>query len=808
MEKIIRKFIKEQIKALHESKKHVVKYSKSNNTYQVWLGDEIVTDFATKERANAKAKNLNDLQNAKDVDKAQLKEAEVKGDIVNLHYKIDVYASPSDGDMSSVIDYVENNEVVSKYGIKVEVGKLEAGSQENESSVYVKFSFDRSKRGGTMTAIRLLRDVVLEPIKATNKAVIIDIEPKNFQPKIDYDQMAQQSAMDDRRQQGMDPGLEEAARELGYLDEIGNFHDPRMSGGSFDRLTAPNPKDQVFKKKYIGNGMYDIFKNGKKVKTIKGEGEANAWINNAKRELDEAGNLNELNSYEMGELPDFELLRKNVAQMLGVEVDDDVRSGMYSGKEGYYSRINPRDLIFWEKEQIEKLKQAFKKTNFESEDYEFEHNNIFDFEEDPGERTYPAGFNYFATEKIYGDDDRDNFPDFKEAYTSEWDPETAAKNLRIAKGIEPKYTTYTKGEKVTYLDHPAVITGVKEYNGKIYYSVSYDKGNGKTKASSILSTDGTIKSLEEAKSKEDQLKIARAAFEKAEMNGDIRGQELALAALDLIKNGSIKGLSKPSRLKEMASELGYLNEDEQLSKLLQLSKHADVRDGEEKISKLAAAWDRWNYDNGDKYDDLVTHLFMAAELLGDGYRKDAQMRLRMFNKDVVKIMGGLNEEKKNINEEKSSLFSQTLVDDIEKEIREIIGILEDGYNENVGYQEYKFEDGTGGFAFKWSHARNWGGRLSLSLSKDGNHTIEAVSYYDNRVFNAKTKFKSVQTWEDLSDDDLSNIFRKLQPYIKKNETLAKKALSDEAKAQSDYYANKPDTGRIGYGLSQQPRKRN
>ena len=66
----------------------------------------------------------------------------------------------------------------------------------------------------------------------------------------------------------------------------------------------------------------------------------------------------------------------------------------------------------------------------------------------------------------------------------------------------------------------------------------------------------------------------------------------------------------------MASELGYLNEDEQLSKLLQLSKHADVRDGEEKISKLAAAWDRWNYDNGDKYDYLVDHLFMAAELLG------------------------------------------------------------------------------------------------------------------------------------------------------------------------------------------------
>ena len=150
--------------------------------------------------------------------------------------------------------------------------------------------------------------------------------------------------------------------------------------------------------------------------------------------------------------------------------------------------------------------------------------------------------------------------------------------------------------------------------------------------------------------KEDQLKMAYAAYDKAEMDGDIRGQELALAALDLIKNGPMKGLSKPSRLKEMASELGYLNEDEQLSKLLQLSKHADVRDGEEKISKLAAAWDRWNYDNGDKYDDLVDHLFMAAELLGDGYRKEAHIRLKIFNKDVVKIMRGLSEEKEKIEE--------------------------------------------------------------------------------------------------------------------------------------------------------------
>ena len=53
---------------------HKVKYSKSNDTYQVWLGDEIVTDFATKERAEKEAKRLNHLQDIKRLDKTQMKE--------------------------------------------------------------------------------------------------------------------------------------------------------------------------------------------------------------------------------------------------------------------------------------------------------------------------------------------------------------------------------------------------------------------------------------------------------------------------------------------------------------------------------------------------------------------------------------------------------------------------------------------------------------------------------------------------------------------------------------------------------------
>ncbi len=53
------------------------------------------------------------------------------------------------------------------------------------------------------------------------------------------------------------------------------------------------------------------------------------------------------------------------------------------------------------------------------------------------------------------------------------------------------------GDKVTYLGHPAVVTATKEYNGRDFVSVSYDKGTGKTKASDILVKSGTVKAVNE-----------------------------------------------------------------------------------------------------------------------------------------------------------------------------------------------------------------------------------------------------------------------------------------------------------------------
>jgi hypothetical protein len=47
--------------------KYVVKYSKENNTYQVWEGDLLVTDFATKERAHEYVKKENSRQGLNEV---------------------------------------------------------------------------------------------------------------------------------------------------------------------------------------------------------------------------------------------------------------------------------------------------------------------------------------------------------------------------------------------------------------------------------------------------------------------------------------------------------------------------------------------------------------------------------------------------------------------------------------------------------------------------------------------------------------------------------------------------------------------
>ena len=164
--------------------------------------------------------------------------------------------------------------------------------------------------------------------------------------------------------------------------------------------------------------------------------------------------------------------------------------------------------------------------------------------------------------------------------------------------------------------------------------------------------------------------------------------------------------------------------------------------------------------------------------------------------------------------DQSKVFDQSEIDRIIGEVREITDILEDTYNADVNYKEFRFDDGTGGFQFQWAHSRNWGGRFGLSLNENGAHELSALSYYDKSSSGSENIrpnnpiILDIETWKDLDTSMLVEIWSQLKPMVIKNEAAAREALSREAKAQSDYYGSKADTGRIGYGLSSQPRRRN
>ena len=145
--------------------------------------------------------------------------------------------------------------------------------------------------------------------------------------------------------------------------------------------------------------------------------------------------------------------------------------------------------------------------------------------------------------------------------------------------------------------------------------------------------------------------------------------------------------------------------------------------------------------------------------------------------------------------DQTKIFDQGSLNDIEKQIRKEVGILKDEtmYNKRVEYSEYRFSNGTGGFKFAWSHNRSQGGNLGLTLAKDGNHTLYTQSWY------GKNKFGD----ENIDPKKLPTP----QKDIKKNEAGAQAALDAEAKGQAAHYGAKADTGRIGYGLSSQPRSR-
>ena len=124
-------------------------------------------------------------------------------------------------------------------------------------------------------------------------------------------------------------------------------------------------------------------------------------------------------------------------------------------------------------------------------------------------------------------------------------------------------------------------------------------------------------------------------------------------------------------------------------------------------------------------------------------------------KDLKKIQEFFSKPLNEGRIDQSQIFDQSEVDRIMGEVREITGILEDTYNKDVQYKEFRFDDGTGGFQFQWSHSRNWGGRFGLSLKENGAHELSALSYYDKSSSGSENIrpnnpiISDIETWKDL-----------------------------------------------------------
>ena len=258
---------------------------------------------------------------------------------------------------------------------------------------------------------------------------------------------------------------------------------------------------------------------------------------------------------------------------------------------------------------------------------------------------------------------------------------------------------FKKGDKVKYLGSPGVITNVKDYNGKTYYSVSYNKGTGRTKASDILSTDGSITELNEQRpmfqdtpNEFAYLDFKKWAYKnrtavkgiliKAVEDGRDPGTDIFLALrqvwLAWAKKNAKEWSSIPNKgpqgkdfgralavmmkkdnliIKRSGNKLTTLENKHLLSiyklneriyklneklarglkPLLQVGTTINKKVGEDALMKLSDKFDRIDDENAD---NIASHLNMAIELMQDGYAGQATRALKAFNKACKDVLRG------------------------------------------------------------------------------------------------------------------------------------------------------------------------
>jgi len=190
---------------------------------------------------------------------------------------------------------------------------------------------------------------------------------------------------------------------------------------------------------------------------------------------------------------------------------------------------------------------------------------------------------------------------------------------------------------------------------------------------------------------------------------------------------------------------------------------------------------------------------------------------------MKKLKHILNEVLSEAKQLDTKIFDQGSLQDSMKQIRKLVGIEEADEKfpskKKVEYNEFRFSDGSGGFQFQWEHGVKRYGRLSLSITSPARGKsfgqskvdVTVMSAYGDKKFDNKVSnqsyLKNIKTWRDLDNLTMQTVISKSDSLITKFEKQSYAELEKDRDAQAAYYGSKSDTGRIGYGLTQQPRKR-
>ena len=148
--------------------------------------------------------------------------------------------------------------------------------------------------------------------------------------------------------------------------------------------------------------------------------------------------------FDLEKHPDIKVLTDELSNALGVDIEQSLGSGNYSGRSGYYMNM-PREMQNWDDQSSTKVEYVFDNINKLSKEYEFEFKGVSDSETEPGERVYPATVEFFLKEKESIEEMDMNDPVLMKMRAAKM------KDDQPKKSINPNYAAVKNASKIEFL---------------------------------------------------------------------------------------------------------------------------------------------------------------------------------------------------------------------------------------------------------------------------------------------------------------------------------------------------------------------